>query len=86
MMTSMEHFQQAFDKMNVNTAVMGQQMNNFQDAGSVQNTEDLMNQLKNEVAYEMNKDLPDAAKIITANTQKEKPNDEMDRFLEDLKK
>ncbi len=81
-------FQDAFDKMSVNTNIMGQNFNSMtNDGNTVQNTDDLFNQLKNEVQFDMTKGMEGVPVQLNTTqqtiTQKDDP---INAYMEDLKK
>mgnify|MGYP003591561515 CR=1 FL=1 len=85
LMQNFEMFNEAFDKMQVGTAVMGNAMEKLNEPGTTQNTEDMMNQLRNEVAYEMHKD-NEGMPMVNVNISKPEDTKDVDQFIEDLKK
>lgn len=84
-------FQDAFDKMSVNANIMGQNFNQMtSDGNTVQHTDDLFNQLKNKVQFNMQKDMDGVPVELnqtqqTQNTNNQK-DDAMNAYMEDLKK
>ena len=78
-----DNFNEAFDKMTVNTNIMGGTFDRMNDAGTVQNTENLLNDLKREVNYELGKEanLPQGTKMLEVKPAQT----ELDDFIANLK-
>ena len=83
-------FQDAFDKMSVNANIMGQNFNQMtSDGNTVQHTDDLFNQLKNKVQFNMQKDMDGVPVELNQTKQTEQTtqkDDAMNAYMEDLKK
>lgn len=88
MVMGFENFQDAFDKMQVNTGIMGKTFDKMQEANTVQNTENLLAQLKNEVNYEIAKESGEATnqQIPLGNNKKTLDDENLDNFINDLRK
>lgn len=81
-----ETFQEAFDKMSVNANIMGENFDKVTSEGNtVENADNLFNQLKNEVTFQNTKDT-DATVILKAPEPVKNENKALDDYIEDLKK
>ncbi len=81
-----ETFQEAFDKMAVNASIMGENFDKLTNEGNtVENADNLLNQLKNEVVFDKMKDSDSNAVLNTPQPVKNE-NKALDDYIEDLKK
>ena len=81
-----ETFQEAFDKMSVNANIMGENFDKVTSEGNtVENADNLFNQLKNEVTFQNMKDTDTTAVLHTPQPVKNE-NKALDDYIEDLKK
>ena len=90
MAVNLDKFQDVFDNMTVNNNIMQQNFGKMTDQGTnIEKGNDLMQQLKNEVQMEMNKDNPEL--FTQQETQEEKAKEEnkdeeaIDNYIKDLK-
>jgi len=81
-----ETFQEAFDKMSVNANIMGENFDKVTSEGNtVENADNLLNQLKNEVTFQNMKNTND--QVVLNNLQPVKnENKALDDYIEELKK
>ena len=88
LMTNFESFNEAFDKLHVGAIVMAEGMQKMQEPGAMQGTDELMNQLRNEMHYEINKDNEGGHLVVNEHATKPVKEDtrDVDQFIEDLKK
>ena len=81
-----EVFQEAYDKMSVNANIMGENFDKVTSEGNtVENADNILNQLKNEVTYQ-NLKQGDTTAILTAPQPVKNDNKALDDYIEDLKK
>ena len=88
MVVGFEGFQEAFDKMQVNTGIMSKTFDKMQEANTVQNTENLLNQLKNEVNYEIAKESGEATdqQVLLLGNKKTADDENLDNFIKELRR
>ncbi len=81
-----ETFQEAFDKMTVNANIMGENFDKVTSEGNtVENADNLLNQLKNEVMFQNMKNTNDQVVLNTPQPVKNE-NKALDDYIEELKK
>ncbi len=85
LVNNFDQFQNAFDKMTVNANIVGQNFNQMTSEGNtIQNADNLLNQLKNEVQFDMNGEQTMPQELQT-NKKKEEEVDPVQDYLAKLK-
>ncbi len=86
MCKNFEVFQEAFDKMSVNANIMGENFDKVTSEGNtVENADNMLNQLKNEMMYQNMKNT-DKTQVLETTQPVKNENKALDEYIEDLKK
>ncbi len=86
MCKNFEVFQEAFDKMTVNANIMGENFDKVTSEGNtVENADNMLNQLKNEMMYQNMKNT-DQVHVLETTQPVKNENKALEEYIEDLKK